>query len=86
MKLETIAFKRLDNLGCERIPREVRERIAIDFERKVIVQLEKIAKRQITIPRVARAFVDVASKTNGVNDDLLILPVQADETNGVAGT
>lgn len=85
MKIESFVCQRLSDLGCEKLPREVRERIAMDFQEKVSVQLGRIAKRQITMPRVARAFVDVASKTHGVKDDLLILPLH-DEPDHIAGT
>jgi parvulin-like peptidyl-prolyl isomerase len=63
----------------------VRETIANDFKTKATSQLERLAVRQITFAKVAKAFTAAASRKQGGKDDLLMLPEQF-ESSRLAGT
>jgi hypothetical protein len=85
MRLESFATARLFALGCERLPKSVKEQFCSDFEEKAIKALSRLAERNITAPTVARAFLNQTEKKKGVGADGLNAATR-DETIGIAGT
>lgn len=69
MRIESLANARLEALGCERLPKNVKEQICSDFAAKATKALTRLAERHITAPAVARAFLCQTEKKNGVGSD-----------------
>ncbi|MEI6070872.1 MAG: hypothetical protein WCS31_03700 [Verrucomicrobiae bacterium] len=85
MTPQQIAFERLAELGCDTLPKVIRESIASAFAATAESNFRKLARRHITSPKVARHFLDfLKQKNEGVND-YLDLPLQG-ESIGIAGT
>ncbi len=85
MRIESLANARLEALGCERLPKQVKELICSEFEEKAVKALARLAERHITAPSVARAFLSQSNKKKGVGTDSLSAATR-NETNCIAGT
>jgi hypothetical protein len=56
LDLHQIAITRLASLGCENLPPQVRERIIKDFTTDAERKLQRLVKRQVTVPKIAKIF------------------------------
>ena len=54
LDIKQIALGRLKALACENLPIPVRERIVADFVTDAERKLDRLARRQITIPKIAK--------------------------------
>jgi len=66
LPVQRIAEQRLVSLGCENLPNPVRERIVGDFVADVEKKLNRLARRQITIPKIAKIFTASMQSQEGV--------------------
>lgn len=85
MTPQQIAFERLTELGCDTLPRAIKDSIASAFASTAEANFKKLARRHITSPKVARHFLDFLKQKNEGGDDLLNLPLQV-EAKRIAGT
>lgn len=85
MSPQQVAIERLTELGCDTLPRAIKDSIASAFASTAETNCRKLARRHITSPKVARYFLDyLKQKNEGVND-YLDLPLQG-ESIDIAGT
>jgi hypothetical protein len=66
LDIHQIAANRLAVLGCDHLPVPVRERIVKDFISDAERKLNRLARRQITIPRIAKIFTASMQPQEGV--------------------
>jgi hypothetical protein len=68
LDIRHIAARRLTALACENLPIPVRERIVNDFVIDAEKKLNRLARRQITIPRIAKIFTASMQPQEGANE------------------
>ena len=85
MSPQQIAFERLAELGCDTLPKAIKESIASSFASTAEANFRKMARRHITSQKVARHFLDFLKQKNGGVNDYLNLPLHS-ESIDIAGT
>jgi hypothetical protein len=66
LDIHLLCQSRLTSLGCENLPLPVRQRIISDFVADAERKLGRLARRQITIPRIAKIFTASMQPQEGV--------------------
>ena len=85
MSPQQIAFERLAELGCDTLPKTIKDSIASAFASTAESNYRKLARRHITSPKVARHFLNFLKQKNEGGDDYLNLALPG-ETIDIAGT
>ena len=81
-----IAVSRLSTLGCDKLPKHVKDGIVKKFAETAMLSLIKLADKTITTKSIAKAFVS-SCRNAGSDIDYLELPTAIpNESNPVAGT
>ena len=86
MTTTQIALRRLATLGCEKLPRQVKEQIVKDFLDASAFALIKLADKSITPKTIATAFVTSFCPVGSGVDYLDLPTAELNETKHVAGT
>ncbi len=60
--LKQLALSRLGDIGCEKLPPGVVNLVVSSFVQRAEQRLNRLARREITIPKIAKLFTQGLSK------------------------